>query len=243
MDEAEALLPIMFLVIIFTITIYGLSAIPLAKWLGISSTNPQGCVIIGANPLGKSLGLALKKEGIKVLMVDTNWSNISSARMEGLPAYYGSILSDNVIDDVELNGIGKLLAVTPNNEVNALGAMHFSKVFGSDNVYQLSFEENEDKESKSVSKDLRAQMLFGNEYTYFNLINKINNGMVIKSTLITEKFNFESFINKDENIKAIPLMIINDDKEMTIYTKHDKPKPDNGETLISLVEENKEETS
>ncbi len=61
-NEAEFLLPIMFLVIIITITIYGLSAMPFAKWLKISSPNPQGCIIIGANTFGMSLARALKKK-------------------------------------------------------------------------------------------------------------------------------------------------------------------------------------
>ncbi|MEO8398475.1 MAG: cation:proton antiporter [Ignavibacteriaceae bacterium] len=239
--EAEFLVPIMFLVIVSTITIYGLGAIPLAKWLKISSPNPQGCVIIGANALGQAIGKAIKKEGLNVLMVDTNWSNISSARMDGLATYYGSVLSDNIIEEIDLYGMGKLLAITPNNEVNSLASLYFSKIFGSDNVYQLSSEADEDNQGKKVSKHLHAQILFGNDYTFFKLLNKINNGMVIKSTKITEKYNFESFIELYGRDKVIPLMIVDEDKELSIFSKNTQPKPKEGEILISLIEEKEEE--
>ena len=238
--EAEFLLPIMFLVIIVTITIYGLSAMPLAKWLKISSTNPQGCVIIGANAFGMSLGKTLKKEGLNVLIVDTNWINISAARMEGFSTYYGSVLSDSIIEEIDLNGIGKLLALTSNNEVNSLASMHFSKIFGSDNVYQLSFEENNKNADKKVSKDLRSQILFGSDLTFYKLLNKIKNGMIIKSTKITEKFDYNSFVEHNGKDKVISLMLIDEERELSIFTNNNRPKPNEGDTLISLLQENKD---
>jgi NhaP-type Na+/H+ or K+/H+ antiporter len=238
--EAEFLLPIMFLVIIVTITIYGLSAMPLAKWLKISSTNPQGCVIIGANAFGMSLGKTLKKEGLNVLIVDTNWINISAARMEGFSTYYGSVLSDSIIEEIDLNGIGKLLALTSNNEVNSLASMHFSKIFGSDNVYQLSFEENNKNSDKKVSKDLRSQILFGSDLTFYKLLNKIKNGMIIKSTKITEKFDYNSFVEHNGKDKVISLMLIDEERELSIFTNNNRPKPNEGDTLISLLQENKD---
>ena len=240
MSEAEYLLPIMFLVIIITITIYGLSAMPLAKWLKISSPNPQGCMLIGANKFAMSLGRVLKKEGLNVLIVDTNWSNISEARMGGFSTYYGSVISDSIVEEIDLNGIGKLLALTSNNEVNSLAAMHFSKVFGSDNVYQLSFEENENNADKKVSKDLRSQILFGSDLTFFRLLNDLNNGMIVKSTNITEKFDYNSFIEQNGKYKSIPLMIIDEEHELSIFTKDNQPKPSEGDILISLIQEDKD---
>ncbi len=242
MSEAEYLLPIMFLVIIVTITIYGLSAMPLAKWLNISSPNPQGCMILGANAFGISLGRALRKEGFNVLIVDTNWSSISEARMEGFSTYYGSVLTDSIIEEIDLNGIGKLLSLTSNNEVNSLASMHFSKVFGSDNVYQLSFEGNENNVNKKVSKDLRSQILFGSDLTFYKLLDKINSGMIIKSTKITKKFDYNSFVEYNKKDKVISLMIINKERELSIFTKNNQPKPNEGDILISLIQENEDKT-
>ena len=50
----------------------------------------------------------------------------------------GSILAEDLVDEVDLSGIGRLLALTPNHRVNALAALHFSELFGEREVYQLA---------------------------------------------------------------------------------------------------------
>jgi len=75
-----------------------------------------------------------------VLLVDNNWSNISAARMAGLPTYYGNILSQYAPNKIELDGIGRLLALTSNDEVNSLATLRLDDIFGSGEVYQLPTE-------------------------------------------------------------------------------------------------------
>ncbi len=140
-SEGARLVPEMFLVIVATITVYGLSAVPLAKWLGLSNFNPQGCLILGAHSFAREIASVLKDSGYRILLVDTNRHNITEARMEGFEAHQGSVNSRNFIDDNELIGIGKLLALTPNAEVNSLAALHLSRILGGNNVYQLTVEE------------------------------------------------------------------------------------------------------
>lgn len=50
--------------------------------------------------------------------------------VEGLRTSYGNVLSEQARDALELSGIGRLLALTPNQEVNTLAAMHFVEFFG-----------------------------------------------------------------------------------------------------------------
>ena len=44
-------------------------------------------------------------------MVDTNRSNQTAARMAGLRTYGESILAEHAVDEMDLGGIGKLIAV------------------------------------------------------------------------------------------------------------------------------------
>ncbi len=162
--------------------------------------------------------------------------------MEGFSTYYGSVLSDSIIEEIDLNGIGKLLALTSNNEVNSLASMHFSKIFGSDNVYQLSFEENDENKDKKVSIDLRAQILFGSDLTFYKLLDKINSGMIIKSTKITEKFDYQTFIRQNGKDNVISLMVIDEERELSVFTNDNNPTPKEGDTLITLMQENKDKT-
>jgi NhaP-type Na+/H+ or K+/H+ antiporter len=236
--QAEHLVPLVFLVIIATIIVYGLSAEPLAIKLGISNSNPQGCLILGSHPLGRAIGKALTEKEIKVLMIDSNYNNIRAAKMGGLPAFHGSILSESILEEIDLSGIGRLLAITPNKEVNSLAALYFSKIFGSNEVYQLSVEEDEQTKGKKVSQDLRGRILFGTDFTYNYLVRRFHNDQQLKSSNITEKFNFDSFLQKYSGDVAIPFFIIDQNKNLAIFTNEDRPKTQKGDTLIGLFKEN-----
>ncbi|MEJ2634094.1 MAG: cation:proton antiporter [Calditrichia bacterium] len=235
--EAGILVPLTFLVIIGTIAIYGFTAMPVAKWLGIAKPNPQGCLILGAYPFARAIARSLKSNGIRVLLIDTNWQNISAARMEGLPTYYGSILSEYIFDDIDLTGIGKLLALSANEEVNSLAALYFSKTFGTNEVFQLSVEENEEQQSKVLSKDLRGNILFGLNHTYSYLFERFGTDSTVKAMNITDRFREDIFRKHAESHNIIPLFLITDNKKLVIYTSESGPVPKPGQKLISLVNE------
>jgi NhaP-type Na+/H+ or K+/H+ antiporter len=228
--NADYLVPLMFMVIIITITIYGFIAMPLAQRLGLANSNPQGCLILGAHAFGRAIGKVLKNHGLKVLLVDTNYANISLANSEGLSTYHGSIISEDIIDEIDISGLGRLLAMTPNEEVNSLAALYFSKIFGSRDVYQLSVEADKARQGKNVSKELRGKILFGTAHTYLNLSRLFNERSLLKTTTITDKFDFESFKREE----TINLCLIDKNKNLFIYTDLDQPKPKPGNVLVSL---------
>ena len=55
-----------------------------------------------------------------------------------MPARRANALAEAVVDELELGGIGRFLALTPNDEVNALAVLNFSEIFESGEVYQLA---------------------------------------------------------------------------------------------------------
>lgn len=233
--SAEILVPVTFLVIVATITIYGLSAGPVSKWLGIAEPNPQGCLIIGGHPFARAIGKALQKKGIRCLIVDTNRRNLSVAKMEGLPVYYGSIVSDYVMDEIDLAGIGRLLALTPNPEINSLAALHFVKTFGRTEVYQLSAADGENSDNDDLSQELRGQTLFSETINYEFLTNHFDKTYTLKSTNISAQFTYENFLEKNGRSNVLPMFIINRNGNLTVLTHDTKPKPEPGDTLMSLL--------
>ena len=60
--EGEGLVAVTFLVIVGTVTIYGLSAAPLAYRLGLAQRNPQGILFASAHPGAR----AIAKKGLLV---------------------------------------------------------------------------------------------------------------------------------------------------------------------------------
>ncbi len=235
MAGAETLVPLMFLVIIVTITVYGLTASSLAKKLDLSEANPQGCLIVGAHKLGRSLAKALNDEHFKTLLIDTNRSNVMQARMEGLNAVTGNILSESIVEEIDLDGIGKLIALTTNNEVNSLAALQFSKIFGSTNVFQVGMDRNNDGKIDEVSRELRGKILFSDSALMCTLEELIVDDSVISSTKITEEFDFAKMKEKYGEQNIIPLFLITPGHELLVYSIDNKPDPKPGDILMSII--------
>ena len=58
-EEARGLAPLVFLVIIGTVAVYGITAAPLARRLGLAEPDPQGALIIGASRFARAVAQAL----------------------------------------------------------------------------------------------------------------------------------------------------------------------------------------
>jgi NhaP-type Na+/H+ or K+/H+ antiporter len=157
-QDAEAIVPTVFLTVLVTIAVYGLTAPPLAKRLGLSDTGAQGLLILGAGPLAIALGRAVQAEGFRVVLADTDADDIAEASAAGLETYLGTILSEEALAELDLHGLGRMLACTANREAAALAALHFGRTFGRRNVYMVPVTHHAAGGHETVS-DLRARPL------------------------------------------------------------------------------------
>jgi len=155
--------------------------------------------------------------------------------MKGLSAYYGSGLSESVLKEIDMEGIGRLLAMTPNNETNSLAMMHFKHMFDSSELYQLVQDKDVEKASgKTISVQLHGRFLFGPECDYWSLSRKFARGASVKKTKLTTEFGFDDFTQRHPS--AIPLFLISETGELSVFTKGVKPHVVPGSTLISIVD-------
>jgi NhaP-type Na+/H+ or K+/H+ antiporter len=136
--DADQIVPIVFLVIIGTIIVYGFFSGPTARLLGLAEAQADGVLIAGAHASARGIALQLKEQNIKTLLVDTDPYNVTRSISNGLQARRLSVLAENAAHDLDLRGIGRLLALTSNDEVNALATARFARVFGRREVFQLS---------------------------------------------------------------------------------------------------------
>jgi NhaP-type Na+/H+ or K+/H+ antiporter len=234
--QADRLVPFTFLVIIGTVALYGLTAAPLARRLGLAIPNPQGVLIIGAHPWARAIARALQEHKYRVVLVDTDRANISAARAARLETFRASILSDAVLDQVDLGGIGRLLALTANNEVNALAALHFTELFGRSEVYQLPPEgKGREPDPEQLAQHLRGRLAFAPHATYGHVTARVHGGAVIKATHLTEQEDFAAF-RESHGEAALPLFVIAEDGGLTVITADRPPEPEPGQILISLVD-------
>jgi len=234
MERAGELVPVTFFFIIGTVAIYGLTALPVARALGVSSPDSQGIVFAGAGPLVRRLAKLLHDRGIAVLLVDTNRANLMAARMEGLPTHYGNILSEHTLHELDLAGIGRFLAMTPNAEVNSLAAMHFREFFPSAEIYQLYSEVEEGPRSERFAASLKGRILFGPKHSYAELHRRLEKGGEVKKTQLTEEFGMEEFAARHGE-DSVPLLLLGPKGEVRVFAADHPPTPAPGWTLVSLV--------
>jgi NhaP-type Na+/H+ or K+/H+ antiporter len=233
--EAEHLVPVVFLVIITTVAVYGLTAAPLARRLGLSKGTPQGVVFIGAHSWSRAMAMALSEEGVEVLLVDTNYREVQAARILGLRAHYGNALSDEFEVEVPLDGLGHLVCLTHNDQVNALACLHFAATFGRGQVHQLRPEDGGPGEE--LPAHLRGHVLFGDEVTYWQLESRFRRGDVIKRTRLGEGFSLAEFEEMhglpDEPV--IPLFVLGQDGKLSVVAAGERLQPKVGDTLVALI--------
>jgi len=236
--QAELLVPLTFVIIAGTVTVYGLTASPVARWLKVADPDPQGILMVGGHSWARLIAGALKKEGFRILMVDSSWVNISQARMIGISTFYGNILSQYTLDEIELSGIGRLVALTSDNEYNSLATLQLTNDFGRAEVYQLPAGDEEKGEKEVVSEHLRGRLLFSNDTTYNSLARWFVDGAKIKTTELTQEFDYDAF-KAYYGEKAMPLFLIDQNNKLIIFTVDNPPKPKPGQKLISLIKQNK----
>jgi len=234
-QQAEQFVPVTFLVIVGTVAIYGLTSSPLARWLRVSDTNAQGVLFAGAEPWIRDLAAVLSDHSFPVLLVDTNYSNIAAARMAGLPADCCSILSEHAREELDLSGIGRLLAVTANDEVNALAVGEFAPTLGRAHVYQLSPANPTAGRRISVGHHLRGRALFGAEVHHDALIRRMKAGARIKKTNLTEEFTFTDFQDLYGE-SAVMLFLVENGNKLRVCAEDEPLTPQPGHTVIALVD-------
>lgn len=142
-DGASLLVPMTFMVIIGTVVLQSATARPMAIALGVAEPAPRGFLLIGANRVAREIGQALARYDRRVLMTDSNWEYISQVRMMGLDYYYGNPISSHADDNLNMIGIGQVVALTPDQHFNIMACMQFVDEFGEDKVHCLQKSEDE----------------------------------------------------------------------------------------------------
>jgi hypothetical protein len=201
--------------------------------LKLADANPQGVLLVGAHPLARAMAQTLQGEGYPVLLIDSDWANISTARQAGLRTFFGSILAEHTMSEIEFGELGHLLALTENDEVNSLACLRFIEIFGRRGVFQLPFTSSVPGRREAVSLDQRGRLLFGEGLTYMHLVERFGNDPSVRATHLTKEFDFGEFTRLHGDALA-PLFVVNSARQVIPFTIVDPPQPQPGETVISV---------
>ena len=235
---ADQIAPLTFLVIVGTVAVYGLAAAPLARVLGLADSNPQGLLFAGAAPWVRKIAKAVQDEGIQVLLVDTNYHNVAAAKMEGLTARCASIVSE-YMEELELGGIGRLLAMTPNDDLNRLATVEFEATFGRAQVFQLPPRGDSEKPRQATVQHFQGRLLFDKRMQHADFDFRFASGAKVKTTKITDEFTFEDFQARYSE-HAVVLFVITETRQLQVITTESTVAPKAGQMVIAVVDDDED---
>ena len=190
-EDGARLAPLAFLVVLVTVILHGFSLKPLANLLGITSDEPDGFLLVGANRFTLALAEKLKASGLPLLIVDRNRSRLFMARQAGFPTYFGEILSEAAEHHLDLSRYGTLIAATDNDAYNALVCTDFGPELGRTRTLRLGQEER--RESEELSYTVSGQRLLKPSLSETEAEEKMRTeGWTIQRTKLTESYSLDT---------------------------------------------------
>ncbi|MEO1615357.1 MAG: sodium:proton antiporter [Planctomycetota bacterium] len=227
---ADQLATVTFLVIIGTVTVYGLLASPIARLLGLSDPNRNGVLIAGADGWVVQFATQLKNVGCRVLLIDTNYRKVTQARLAHLDAVCANIMNEHAREELMLSGIGHFVAMTQNDHVNSLAIRECRSMFGRSHTYQLTFKTDS---RRGMTRNMMGRELFSKDLKYSRILEMFEEGMEFKTTRLSDEFQFEDFQTQYEQV--FPLAAVDSDGKLTFVTSDNAFKPSTDQTVIALV--------
>ena len=125
----DAIKALVFLTIISTVLLQGLTARWVAKLLRVNSTEVTGAIIVGCNPISRLIARLFQERGETVVLIDTDQEACREAERENLTVFARSALDTDVLEEAGLSTAGTFLAMTNNGEVNSVLAQRAAEEF------------------------------------------------------------------------------------------------------------------
>ena len=134
---AEYITPLVFMIVLGTVILNATTARLFAKVVGVFLKKSDGILMVGASKVSRLIGSYLQKNERHVVLIDNNQTNVDKAKKIGLEAFTANIYSDSLNDNIELNDVGYLMALTGNSDINKYAINKFTKYFGENGSFRL----------------------------------------------------------------------------------------------------------
>ncbi len=224
------LVALVFVVIVTTVILQSLLTRPLVALLGLQAPEQIGYLIFGANPFAIAVAEALQKLKVPVLLSDTNWENLSQARMKNLPVYYGNPVSEHADSAMDLSQLRRVLILSPYRQLNTEVAYHYQDRFGPDKVYRLAEPQREQSQRRQIRD--RHQKLFGDNAHYGALLNRLQQGGQIRQTRLSDSYGWSDYCQ--DNPDSLPLFARTQKGKLRTFTANAPFEPQADWEILAL---------
>lgn len=229
LNGGDAIKALVFLTIMLTVFLQGLTAGFVAKWLQITSTEATGAVIIGCNPLSILIGRLLQEKGESVVLIDSDPEACEQAEKANLMVFLSNGLDLKTLENAGLDSVGTFLAMTSNGQVNVILAERAALEFHTPRVLAV-FPQNENDNHHKVNQAFIPDLPIKNWIQY------LSEGQVKlgETVLKDDDFSFQlahlqALIRTGE---LVPLLIYRDER-LQVITVNEDWQP--GDEIIYLL--------
>lgn len=227
-EGAEYITPLVFMIVLGTVLLNATTARLFARIVGVFLKKTNGILIIGASNVSRLIANYLEKNDRHVVLIDSNRTNIAKAKEEGLEAFNTNIYSDALTDNIELNDMGYLMALTGSSDINKYAINKYRNQFGENGAYRLVTEE----EMLDPTNNPK-EALFSHTVNFPRLTRIVKKYPVIHEIEINDEAHFKKLVEITINDKdSIPLFVKDTNGELEIISSYSLENPDIAEGYL-----------
>jgi Trk K+ transport system NAD-binding subunit len=227
-NGGDSIKALVFLTILLTVFLQGLSAQWIARLLRVTSTEATGAVIVGCSALGRLIGRLFRERGESVVLIDTDADACELAKAENFRVFSSSALDLNVLEQAGLAKAGTFLALTHNAEVNWVLAQHAAEEFNPPRVLVTSEAETLSSTKIQLAFAPQISLKTWNRYLDERAV-KLGETILREPDLQFQQAHLKALIRAEE---LVPLLIERDDRLSVISASEDWQV---GDRLIYLL--------
>lgn len=230
-EGAEYITPLVFMIVLGTVLLNATTARAFSKLVGVFLKSSDGILIVGASQFSRMIAKYLNDNGRRVVLIDSNPDHISKSKDMGLEAIETNIYDEDISENIELNDVGYLMALTGSSVVNTHALSKFSGVFGEQAFYRLiSTEEMKNPQNNP------EMGLFSHTDDYINLSEVVRDYPQINEVILKSKEHYLKVIEKlNQEISSIPIFVKSNDNVIHIIPSYsEKMEVEEGNVLMYL---------
>jgi hypothetical protein len=219
---ATKILPVTFLVIAVTVAVYGLTAAPVARAVGVLNRPRARTLLVGGAPWVVQLGCALQSAGLDVLVWAGHEQDRARVRQARLELAQGELLASATGQGAQLAGMTAVLLLTDEDDFNALAStMLQAGEQGETKVYRLGPPSGT---HGVMAPFMGSEILFGDDLSRTALEARCDRGARIVACPA------DGAVPRGSDL----LFVVRGDGHLEPVTRTARPSPRPGETVVLL---------
>ena len=126
-----------------------------------------------------------------VLVADGAYARLAGFRMDGVPAFFGEVLSEEAEEELETQHLSHLLCATDNDFYNALVCKAWGARFGHHRTLQLATHQESRDAAKRMTLQQRGYLAFDGAADHETLHRRLEEGWTVQTTKLTDAYGID----------------------------------------------------